>query len=53
MEGYVVVLVIIGLFIIYGVISWIRETISDSKKYVALKPKLDKLAAIPGLATFN
>ncbi len=43
MEGYVVVLVIIGLFIIYGVISWIRETISDSKKYVALKPKLDKL----------
>jgi len=37
------ILIIIGIVILWVIISWIRETISNSKKYLELKPKLDNL----------
>jgi putative NIF3 family GTP cyclohydrolase 1 type 2 len=43
MEDYIWILVIIGIAIIWGIISWIITTISNSKKYIELKPKLDNL----------
>ena len=43
MEDYIWILVIIGIAIIWGIISWIITTISNSKKYLELKPKLDSL----------
>lgn len=43
MEGYAWILIIVSVFILWSLISWIRETISNSKKYSELKPKLDKL----------
>ncbi|MCF7812370.1 restriction endonuclease [Candidatus Gracilibacteria bacterium] len=43
MEDYIWILGIIGIIIIWTIISWIRETISNSKKYLELKPKLDNL----------
>ena len=38
-----ILLVIIGISIIWGIITWIIETISNSKKYLELKPELDNL----------
>jgi cell division protein FtsL len=43
MEDYIWIFIIIGIAIIWGVISWIIETISNSKKYLELKPKLDNV----------
>lgn len=38
-----IILIIIGISILWGIISWIVKTISNSKKYLELKPKLDNL----------
>jgi len=38
-----IILIIVGISIIWGIISWIVRTISNSKKYLELKPKLDNL----------
>jgi len=43
MEDYIWIIVIIGIALIWGIISWIIETIRNSKKYLELKPKLDNL----------
>ena len=43
MEDYIWILAIIGIAIVWGIISWIIETASNSKKYLELKPKLDNL----------
>jgi len=43
MEDYIWIIIIIGIVIIWGIISWIIETIRNSKKYLELKPKLDSL----------
>ncbi|MCK5475858.1 MAG: restriction endonuclease [Candidatus Pacebacteria bacterium] len=44
MEDYIwILLIIIGISIIGGIISWIIEAISNSKKYLELKPELDNL----------
>ena len=43
MEDYIWLFVVIGLFTAGGVISWIIETISNSKKYIKLKSELDSL----------
>lgn len=43
MEDYIWIFILIGFFILWGLISWIRETIFNSKKYLELKPKLDNL----------
>jgi len=43
MEDYIWIFIIIGIAIIWGIISWIIETISNSKKYLELKPKLDNV----------
>lgn len=36
-------IIIVAIIIAYSVISWFIETLSNSKKYVELKPKLDSL----------
>ena len=43
MEDYLWIFLIIGIVVIWGIISWIIKTISNSKKYLKLKPKLDNL----------
>ncbi|MFH2058767.1 MAG: restriction endonuclease [Pseudomonadota bacterium] len=43
MEDYLWILIIVGIAVIWGVISWVITTISNSKKYLELKPKLDNL----------
>jgi hypothetical protein len=43
MEDSLWIFIIIGLAVIWGIISWIVATISNSKKYLELKPKLDNL----------
>ncbi|MBW8000695.1 MAG: restriction endonuclease [Planctomycetes bacterium] len=43
MEDYLWILIIIGIAVIWVIIAWIIETISNSKKYLELKPKLDNL----------
>ena len=43
MEDYIWVLIIMGIYILCGIISWILETISNSRKYSELKPELDNL----------
>ena len=46
MEDNIGIFIIIGILMFWGVasfISWVKETISDSKKYIELKPKLDSL----------
>ena len=46
MEDYIGIFIIIGISVFFGMISfiaWVKETISDSKKYIELKPKLDDL----------
>lgn len=43
MNDYAWIIIVISIFILWGIISWIRETISNSKKYLKLKPKLDVL----------
>lgn len=43
MENYLWILLIIGIAVIWVIISWIIKTISNSKKYLELKPKLDNL----------
>lgn len=43
MDDYLWILIIIGIAVVWGIISWIIETISNSKKYLELKPKLDNL----------
>jgi len=45
------VIIIISGFIIWGFIAWALETISNSKKYTELKPKLDNLEN--SIAKFN
>ncbi len=42
MDDYFWILIIIGIAMIW-VIYWIIRTISNSKKYLELKPKLDNL----------
>src|SRR3989344_8488889 len=37
------ILAIIGLFILLGIISWIRDAFADAKLYRTLKPQLDAL----------
>lgn len=43
MKDYIWILSIIGIFGLWIIIFWIRETILNSKKYLDLKPKLDSL----------
>jgi hypothetical protein len=43
MEDYAWIIIIIGIAIIWGIISWIIETVQNSKRYLELKPKLDNL----------
>lgn len=43
MEDYIWILAIISIFILWGIISWVRETISNSRRYLELKPRLDNL----------
>lgn len=43
MEDFIWLLVIIGISLIWGLISWIIKTISNSKKYLKLQPELDSL----------
>jgi len=43
MEDYLWILLIIGIAVIWVIIAWIIETISNSKKYLELKPRLDNL----------
>ncbi len=43
MENYLWILLIIGIAVIWAIISWIIKTISNSKKYLELEPKLDNL----------
>jgi len=43
MEDYLWILLIIGIAVIWVIITWIIETISNSKKYLELKPRLDNL----------
>ena len=40
------ILILIGLSIIWGVISWTIKTISNSKKYLELKPQFDRLEEV-------
>lgn len=37
------ILAIVGLFILFGIISWIRDAFADAKLYRKLKPQLDTL----------
>ncbi|MBI2024769.1 MAG: restriction endonuclease [Candidatus Harrisonbacteria bacterium] len=37
------ILAIVGLFILFGIISWIRDAFADAKLYRKLKPELDAL----------
>jgi len=43
MEDYLWILIIVGIVVTWGIISWVITTISNSKKYLELKPKLDNL----------
>jgi Restriction endonuclease len=43
MEDYLWILIIVGIAVTWGIISWVITTISNSKKYLELKPKLDNL----------
>ena len=43
MEDYAWILIIILISVLWKVISWISEAVSNSKKYLDLKPKLDSL----------
>lgn len=43
MENYLWILIIISLFILWSSVYWIIKTLSNSKKYKELKPKLDTL----------
>lgn len=43
MEDYILIFIIIGISILWGIVSWIVKTVSNSKKYLELKPKLDNL----------
>ncbi|MDO8579931.1 MAG: hypothetical protein Q7S13_00455, partial [Candidatus Omnitrophota bacterium] len=43
MEIYIWIFAIVSIFILWRIISGGRETISNSKKYLELKPKLDNL----------
>lgn len=43
MEDYLLILIIVGIAVAWGIISWVITTISNSKKYLELKPKLDNL----------
>ena len=43
MEDYLWILIIVSIFVLWGIVSWIIETLSNSKKYIGLKPKLDDL----------
>src|SRR3989344_8810829 len=37
------ILVVVGLFFLFGIISWIRDAFADAKLYRTLKPQLDAL----------
>jgi len=43
MEIFGLILIYLGFCLIWIIISWISQTISNSKKYLELKPKLDNL----------
>jgi len=43
MEGYIWIIIIVSIFILWGIISRIIETVQNSKKYLELKPRLDNL----------
>ena len=38
-----IIAIIVGLFILFGIISWIRDAFADAKLYRTLKPQLDAL----------
>jgi len=43
MEGYFWILLIICIYVLWAIVSWVKETLSNSRKYLGLKPKLDNL----------
>lgn len=43
MEDYLWILIIVSIFVLWRIVSWTIETLSNSKKYIELKPKLDDL----------
>ena len=43
MEDYLWILIIVSIFVLWRILSWTIETLSNSKKYIELKPKLDDL----------
>ncbi|MDD5644273.1 MAG: restriction endonuclease [bacterium] len=43
MEDFGWILVVVSVFVLWSIISWIITTLSNSKKYIELKPKLDNL----------
>jgi Sec-independent protein translocase protein TatA len=42
MEDHLIFIIVV-IVILWGIISWVLETISNSKKYLRLKPELDNL----------
>ncbi|MDO8569799.1 MAG: restriction endonuclease [bacterium] len=38
-----IIAIIVGLFFLFGIISWIRDAFADAKLYRTLKPQLDAL----------
>ncbi len=38
-----IIAIIVGLFVLFGIISWIRDAFADAKLYRTLKPQLDAL----------
>ena len=44
MEGYLWIPILISIWILWAIVAWIRETISNAKKYRELKPILDHLS---------
>jgi hypothetical protein len=43
MEDFIWIFIVIIIYVIWAIILWISETISNSKRYLELKPKLDNL----------
>lgn len=43
MEDYLWLIILILIIIVWKIASWIIETISNSRRYIKLKPKLDNL----------
>lgn len=43
MEDYIWIFVLVLLWVFFVAVSWVRETLSNSKKYIELRPQLDNL----------